>query len=154
MIQRIFIPVDFSDTSAAAAQYGCALAARLGAEVTLFHVYSAGIVATPDALFAPTPEEQRATARAAEAHLDSIAAKLERDGLTIHCETAEGTPADSILLRAERQRPDLIVMGTHGRRGLSHLVLGSVAEHMVRFAPCPVLTIGRKCGAPAHAVAL
>jgi len=154
MIQRILIPVDFSETSAAAAEYGCALAARLGADVTLLNVYSPGIVALPDAVFVPSPEEQRAIAHAAHTQLESLAGTLERDGVIIHCETIEGLPADGIVVWAEGKRPDLIVMGTHGRRGFSHLLLGSVAEHTVRHAPCPVLTVGQGCLAPSQAVAL
>lgn len=153
MIQRILIPVDFSETSAAAAEYGCALAARLSAEVTLLHIYSLGIVATPDTLYAPTPEEKRAVADAAQARLEAIGKRLGRDGLTIRCEIVEGTPADAIIGWAARRHPDLIVMGTHGRRGMSHFLLGSVAEQTVRGAACPVLTIGQKCAEVGHAVA-
>ena len=154
MIQRVLIPVDFSETSVSAAEYGCALAARFGADVTLLNVYSPGVLALPDAVYGPTAEELLAMAHAAEAHLESLAAKLERDGVIIHCEAVEGQPADAILAWAARKHPDLIVMGTHGRRGVSHLLLGSVAEHTVRYATCPVLTVGQKCGAPSHAVAL
>ncbi len=154
MIQRILMPIDFSDTSAAAAEYGCELAARLGARVTLLNVFSSGIVATPDAVFAPTPEEIHAIAHAAHEHLQSLAAKLEREGLEIECIAVEGVPGDAIRSFAERERPDLIIMGTHGRRGVSHLLLGSVAEYVLRHAPCPVLTIGRACAQASHAVTL
>lgn len=154
MIQRVLIPIDFSKTSASAAEYGCALAARLGADVTLLHVYSPGIVALPDAVYAPTPEESRTMADAALAHVEAMATTLERDGLIIHCEAVDGFAADAIVECAQRKRVDLIVMGTHGRRGVSHLLLGSVAEATLRRAPCPVLTIGDRCAAPSHAVAL
>lgn len=154
MIQRMLIPVDFSETSAAAAEYGCGLAARFGADVTLLYVRPSGVVVLPDAMFAPTPEEQRAAAEAAQAHLESFATTLERDGVIIHCETIEGLAAGAILDWAERKRPDLIVMGTHGRRGVSHLLLGSVAEHTVRHASCPVLTVGHPRPASERGVAL
>jgi len=151
MIERVLIPVDFSDTASAAAEYGCELAARLGANVTLLHVYSSGIISTPDAVFAPTPEEQRAIAHAARAHLRSMAEKLACDGVAIECIAVEGVAADSIREIAEREHVDLIVMGTHGRRGVSQLLLGSVAEYLMRHAPCPVLTIGRAClASPSH----
>jgi nucleotide-binding universal stress UspA family protein len=143
MIQRILIPIDFSETSAAAADYGCELATRLGAQVTLLNVFSSGIIATPDAVFVPTAAEQEALSHAAETHLQSIAAKLDRDGLSIECVALEGIPADVICVFAARRRADLIVMGTHGRRGLTHLLLGSVAEQVLRHGPCPVLTISR-----------
>jgi len=153
MIERILIPVDFSVTSAAAADYGCDLAVRLGARVTLLHVFSPGIITTPDAVFAPTPEELRALAHAARTHLLSMAEKLGRERLAIDCVAVEGSPGDGIGEIAERDHADLIVMGTHGRRGVSHLLLGSVAEHVMRHAPCPVLTIGRACGPAAHPAA-
>ncbi|MGZ3425974.1 MAG: universal stress protein [Polyangia bacterium] len=153
MIQQILIPVDFSETSAAAAEYGCELAAQLGAHVTLLNVFTAGIVATPDAVFMPSPEELDALQHAAHTHLQSVAAKLEREGLSIECVAVEGAAADVICAYAERHAIQLIVMGTHGRRGLSHLLLGSVAEHVLRHGPCPVLTIGRASAQPSHAVA-
>ena len=153
MIQRILIPVDFSETSVSAAEYGCALAARFAADVTLLHVYSPGVLALPDAVYAPTAEESLAMAHAAQAHVESLAAKLDRDGVIIHCEAVEGLPADAILAWSERTHPDLIVMGTHGRRGVPHLLLGSVAEHTVRHATCPVLTVGQNCAVPSHAAA-
>jgi len=153
MTEHILIPIDFSETAEAAAEYGCALAVRLGARVTLLNAYSAEIVATPDAVFAPTEEERIALRQAALEHLQSIATKLEEPGLAIHCVAAEGMPGDTILGYAEREHADLIVMGTHGRRGFSRLLLGSVAEHLVRLAPCPVLTVGRNTRLAEHAVA-
>ena len=154
MIEHILIPTDFSDNAAAAAEYGCELAARLGARVTLLHAYAADIAATPEAVFAPTPEVIRALQHAAETHLAAIATKLSRAGLAIHCAALEGPAGDTIRGYAEREHADLIVMGTHGRRGVSRLLLGSVAEHLVRLAPCPVLTVGRYADPAHHAVAL
>ena len=153
MIQRILIAIDFSETSAAAAEYGCELAARLGAQVTLLNVFSSGIIALPDAVLVPTAEETEALSRAAHAQLESLAAKLARDGLSIDCIALEGVAADVICVAAESRGVDLIVMGTHGRSGVSHLLLGSVAEHVLRHGSCPVLTIGRACAQPANLVA-
>jgi len=141
MIERVLIPVDFSETAGAAADYGCELALRLGARVTLLHVFSPGIIATPDAVVMPTPEELRSLANGARRHLWSLAQKLERDGLAIDCIAVEGSAADGIREIAEREHADLIVMGTHGRRGLTALVMGSVAEAIVRRAKCPVLVV-------------
>jgi len=154
MMQRILIPIDFSDTSMAAAEYGCELAARLGASVTLLNVFSAGIVAMPDAVYSPTEAELDAMSHAARAHLQSLAAKLERERLSIECVALEGLASDAICAFAAREHADLIVMGTHGRSGLSHLLLGSVAEHVLRHASCPVLTIGRASAQAAHVAAL
>ncbi len=151
MIEGILIPVDFSQTALAAARYGCALAARLGARATLLHVFSPRVVVLPDAVFVPSPEEIRALADAARDRLQSLAADLARDGQEIDCIAVEGQPAEAIRLVAEQQRAGLIVMGTHGRRGVAHLLLGSVAERLLRRAPCPVLTVGRACVRSGHA---
>jgi nucleotide-binding universal stress UspA family protein len=154
MSDRILIPIDFSATSMAAVEYGCALAVRLGAQVTLLTVFSAGIVATPDAVFAATAEEVSALSNAAQAHLRSVAEKAARSGLSIDCRAIEGFAGDMICEFAEQNAVDLIVMGTHGRRGLSHMLLGSVAEHVLRHALCPVLTVGRACAQAGHPATL
>ena len=69
--------------------------------------------------------------------------EVEAGGVVIHAEVAEGDPVDTIIRRAETWPADLIVMGTHGRTGLERLLLGSVAEKVLRRAPCPVLTMPR-----------
>jgi nucleotide-binding universal stress UspA family protein len=66
---------------------------------------------------------------------------FEREGLTVTSEVMVGSPAPAIRDVAERRRCDLVVLGTHGRSGMAHLLLGSVAEKVVRQAPCPVLTV-------------
>jgi len=145
MITHILIPTDFSSPAAAAVEYGCDLAAQLGARVTLLNVYSGGIVALPDAVYAPTEEELHAIEHASRSQLLAVAYQATRAGLHIDCVPVEGSPAEMIAWAAREYRADLIVMGTHGRRGMSHLLLGSVAERVVRDAPCAVLTIGRAC---------
>lgn len=141
MIAHVLIPTDFSATADAAARYGCELAAQLGARVTLLHVFSSGVVALPDAVYAPTEEELRMLQDAAEAELRAAARHLAGLRAPIACRAVVGAPSDEIIAAAARLRADLIVMGTHGRRGLSHLLLGSVAERVLRTAPCPVLTV-------------
>lgn len=154
MTNHILIPIDFSESANGAAEYGCELAAKLGALVTLLNVFQAEVIATPDAVFAPTEEERTALRHAAQTHLESTALKLHRSGLEIRCAVTEGHPGDMIRAYADKEHVDLIVMGTHGRRGFSHLLLGSVAEYLVRMAPCPVLTVGRHTEAAQHAAAL
>jgi len=143
MIDHVLIPTDFSDTAAAAAEYGCELAARLGARVTLLNVFSPGIVALPDAVYAPTEDELEMLAHAARSHLASLAFGLARAGLHIDVAAVEGVPSEAIAEWAATHDVAMIVIGTHGRRGLSHALLGSVAERVVRTAKCPVLTVGR-----------
>ena len=141
MIAHVLVPTDFSETADAAARYGCELAARVGARVTLVHVFSPGVVALPDAVYAPTEEELQILQQAAEAELDAAAARLAPLGAAIDRVALPGMASDEIVGMARQRHADLIVMGTHGRRGLSHLLLGSVAERVLRAAPCPVLTL-------------
>ncbi len=143
MIDHVLIPTDFSDTAAAAAEYGCALAARLGARVTLLNVFSAGVVALPDAIYAPTEEELEMLAHAARGQLAALAYRLARPDVHIDVVAVEGVASEAIIKYAEEHPGGLIVIGTHGRKGLAHAILGSVAERVVRTAPCPVLTVGR-----------
>jgi nucleotide-binding universal stress UspA family protein len=98
----------------------------------------------PEATYVPTEEERRARAAAARAQLQSLAFRLLRAGVHVTCVAVEGMAPDTIRTFAAEHEVDLIVMGTHGRSGLSHLLLGSIAEQVVRSAPCPVLTIGRE----------
>ncbi|MDB4970215.1 MAG: UspA domain protein [Myxococcales bacterium] len=154
MIQQILIPTDFSDVAQRAVEYGCQLATRLGARVTLLHAFSPGIVALPDAVFAATDAELRLLEEAAQHHLRAIAVESQRAGLQIECVAVEGVAAETVTSYARQRQFDLIVMGTHGRRGLTHALLGSVAERVLRAAPCPVLTVGRTAIQPMQEAAL
>jgi len=141
---RILAPVDFSAHADGAIAAAAGLARRLGAELILVHVI-------PD-------EELRAIARSrlARRGLDQILEELGQavedhalkvvgfgsgKGPPMQGLAVSGLPAEGIMRAAALLEADLIVMATHGRTGLSHAVMGSVAEDVVRRAPCPVLTI-------------
>jgi 4-hydroxybutyrate CoA-transferase len=132
MIRHVLVPTDFSPTAEAAAEYAAKLAAQLGARLTLLSVFSPGIVSLPEAVYAPTAEELRAIADDVEARLRNVAARLARPGLTIDVASLDGEPAPAIVRAAIDRDADLIVMGTHGRRGVQRLILGSVAESVLR----------------------
>src|SRR5262245_51768943 len=140
VIRHILVASDDSAASQAAAELACALGARLSARVTLLHVVSPPYVAPPDAVYAATPEELRALGEAARAVLEARVSALARPGLTLDISVHEGAPADTIIAVAARREVDLVVIGTHGRGGIAHLLVGSVAEAVVRHACCPVLT--------------
>jgi universal stress protein A len=142
-IRHILVPSDGSESSTVAAEYACRLALDLGARVTLLRVFEHPAVAMPDALYPASPDEIRILAAHADHALDDLAAALVRPGLALDWEVAEGVPAEQILAVAARDQVDLIIMGTHGRRGLARLLLGSVAEEVVRRATCGVLTLNR-----------
>lgn len=143
-IQRILVPVDFSEASKTAVRRAASLAEALGAELTIIHVWEPTPAVTPAQLgwlaadnvsfYGKVEEDLRERLGAWLADLVGDAA---RDVPTL---VEAGYVAHTILETLGRGGYDLVVMGTHGRRGLSHLVLGSVAERVVRSAPCPVLT--------------
>ncbi|HEY7308620.1 MAG TPA: universal stress protein [Gemmataceae bacterium] len=142
-LHRILVPTDFSKSSSNALVYGAEFARRFGAEVHLLHVVQDLALFIPEAvMLAPPmmpPIEQFVSA--ARAALERAVRDLNMTDVRIVPEVAEGTPFEEIVRFARDKEIDLIVMGTHGHTGLAHLFLGSVAEKVVRRAPCPVLTV-------------
>jgi nucleotide-binding universal stress UspA family protein len=142
-LHRILVPTDFSKSSANALTYGSAFADKFGAELYLLHVVQDLALFVPEAIMLAPPmvppvEQFVAAARAA---LDRAVRDLATANVRIIPEVAEGTAFEEIIRFAREKNIDLIVMGTHGHTGLKHLFLGSVAEKVVRRAPCPVLTV-------------
>jgi len=146
-VQNILCPIDFSECSAHALDYARDFAKVVGANLHLLHVYEDPIATIPFAVAGtaglPTaPVDLVREARKAHALEAERLQKLCADhGVTTHVEEVEGVPAETIIDVAKKKKIDLIVMGTHGRTGLSHLVVGSIAERIVRLATCPVLTV-------------
>jgi len=135
VLKNILVATDFGPASDAALAYGRALAQTFGAKLHLLHVadntFLQPLVNDPYVLKA-------ATLRRLEARLtaEDRATLSARPALVV-----ADQPADAITAHAKEAAIDLIVMGTHGRTGVSHLLVGSVAERVVRTAPCPVLTV-------------
>ncbi len=142
-LKKILCPVDFDPRSIAALKYGWRLAQEYGAAVSLFHVVSVPFEPSEVPVQPPTPEwQQDARARLAKIAADNLGAKAK-------CKLVvrRGDPSGAILEVEKELRPDLIVMATHGRTGLSHLILGSVAGRTVRELTVPVLTVRQHNGA-------
>jgi universal stress protein A len=142
-IRSILAPTDFSKHAAKAVRYACLLAERLGAELHLLHVLSDIVPVGPDPMLTPVlPPEYYAEAKE-QSHQMLDRTLLPEWGRPSAVETAVrwGEPVEEIVAYAREQAIDLVVVATHGRTGLSHVLLGSVAERIVREAPCPVLTI-------------
>jgi nucleotide-binding universal stress UspA family protein len=144
-IQKILVPVDFSSCSTAALRFAVNLASKLEATIEVLHVLELPHYVIPDVMV-EVPGERKQTltefARSeASKDLQQMLDELEAQGHRIKSRLKAGYPRDEILAAAEEDRVDLIVMGTHGRTGISHLFLGSVAEQVVRRAHCPVMTI-------------
>jgi universal stress protein A len=144
MFTRILVPTDFSGPSDAALEYAKALADRFGASLHLVHVLEDQVVGGAfgaDPYLAGAPAYAEALRADAEARLAARLTARERIRLHGSSEIASGPSARTIVEIAESHGIDLIVMGTHGRTGLAHALIGSVAERVVRSAPCPVLTL-------------
>ncbi|MEW6544760.1 MAG: universal stress protein [Nitrospirota bacterium] len=138
-ITRILAPVDFSDCSLEALEYAVQVSRLFHAPLALLHVMEPVAYGLDFTLLAAG--EARKTREALETRLAELALPLVRNGLTVRRLVRGGMPADSILDTINQDSYDLVVMGTHGRRGLSHVVSGSVAERVLRRASCPVLTV-------------
>ena len=137
-LKKILVPHDFSDTSEAAVRYALALAQKFGAKVHLLHVSDKARfeMATEFPLGLDGTLEDAVRER-----LLKILTLQEHIALKPILEFRSGAPAAEITRYAMEADIDLIVMGTHGRGFVAHAVLGSVAEKVVRTAPCPVLTV-------------
>jgi nucleotide-binding universal stress UspA family protein len=139
---KILVPADFSEHSAEAVRTAADLSRRYDAPLTVVHVFDPVIYALPEAYVLFTPEQLDKIVDALEARLADVK-QLAADGGAVHVETRllHGAVAAQIIELAGSSGASLIVMGTRGRTGLSHLLLGSVAERVVRLAPCAVLTV-------------
>jgi nucleotide-binding universal stress UspA family protein len=138
-LRRILAPTDFSDCSIRALEYAAELAKQYGAEIILLHVEEPITQAalSPDLIDAVRTEQHRF----AQKGIEQAAERLRATGVRVRTRLNSGLAHEQIVKIAEEHRADLIVMGTHGRSGLPHLFVGSVAETVVRTASCPVLTV-------------
>jgi len=141
-IKRILVPVDFSAASRAAVFRAAELADALGATVELLHVLDLPKTHHMAAEFyVPLPAEYReAVKRRVEEHLKDWLATASISSAVGH-RLVDGKPSAEIVKYAQEHAIDLIVIGTHGRGAVSQLLLGSVADKVIRTAPCPVLTV-------------
>lgn len=139
-IHRILVPVDFSPNSRKAVDYATAFARQFGATITFLHViqvnYAYGEFGAID--FTALEREMRA---GAEKELSGLLASTTAAGLQAASIIREGSPAKVIADVARELQSDLLVISTHGYTGLRHVLMGSIAEHVVRYAPCPVLVV-------------
>jgi nucleotide-binding universal stress UspA family protein len=141
-IRRILVAVDFSEPSRLAFDDAAELAQKFGAELDVLHVWEVPSFVPPEVavVVGSGAELADAVKKAAEKGLDSFVADAARRGIAVHAARLEmGLPASTIADAATDY--DLLVLGTHGRSGLTRFLLGSVAERVVRHAPCPVLTV-------------
>jgi nucleotide-binding universal stress UspA family protein len=138
-ITRILVPVDFSPHSELALRYATMLAGRLDALLEILHVVEEPLATTEP--LADLPALRDSLIADAERQLDQYRPITDGSHVRTMTTIRVGQPAQTITAYARAAGIDLIVMGTHGRTGLTHLLVGSVAEHVMRHAPCPVLTL-------------
>ncbi len=133
----ILVPVDFEAASTKALQIAKDLAARLGGEVVIAHVYQLPVYTYPGLEPSIMPGFHAEVTSAAERAVSALA---QQEG-NLRAVLRQGDPATEILAAAEELKASMIVMGTHGRQGLAHLILGSVAERVLRKSSVPVLSV-------------
>ncbi len=139
-LKKILCPIDHSDCSKEALKYAVSLAMKDEAKLLLLHVidirsFSEGL----DAMSKPLPDEETLEQLKVKL-LDCIPEEI-RDDMDIEAIVTQGIPFAEIISTAKEKDIDMVVIGSHGRTGLSHMMLGSVSEKVVRKAPCPVLTV-------------
>lgn len=142
-MKKVLVPTDFSETADLALFYGVSVAEQYGAQLHLLHVIAdlgtivgttGEFTAVPVDVFAAIEKEQAAA-------LEQLPRGAAREKLDVVRAIRHGTPYLEICKYAEQEKVDLVVMGTHGRTGLKHLLIGSVAERVVRASDIPVLTV-------------
>jgi universal stress protein A len=139
-VSRILCPTDFSPGAAAALDIAASISERYEASIDVLHIWSPPVVVAFDAALIPSAEDLAAYTESLQKKLDEVIASVPRPHRFVRKHMVQGGPGEEILAFAAREKSELIVMGTHGRTGISHVLLGSVAERIVRTAPIPVLT--------------
>lgn len=135
-VRTILHPIDFADTPSTAFDVSCALARDYGAELVLTHIDEPAFIYSGDGMPQPIPSWLE------EAALERLKTIRPADPrVVVRHVAATGNPVAEILRVAAEAKADLIVMGTHGRSGLSRMVMGSVAEGVLRESACPVVTV-------------
>ena len=140
-VRRILVPIDFSSHAEPVIEWAAHLAEEHGSKILLLHAYHLPVeFQQMEGAYLP-PEFWANVKAEAKQTLDRSAEALRGRGLKVEAIVREGYAATVIEEEAERQKADLIVIGTRGLSGLKHLLLGSIAERVVQKAPCPVLTV-------------
>ena len=139
---KILVPHDFSDAGQQAVAVASDMARRYEASILLLHVHQTMLYSAPDSFILYSSEQITELMKSFEAQLATVQQTARAAGaLQVDTKVIQGTPVAEIVNFARDGGYDLIVMGTHGRSGLSHALIGSVAERVVRKAHCPVLTV-------------
>jgi nucleotide-binding universal stress UspA family protein len=142
-IRKILVPTDFSPNSERALELATEFAQRFDAELVLVHVLAPPVypAMTFGAAAASLPNIHEEVRRNITMQLEGLRDRLVARGLRARALVRDGSPFTEIVVAAQDEACDLVVIATHGHTGIKHLLLGSTAERVVRKAPCPVLTV-------------
>ena len=142
-IKSVLVPTDFSDASEAALNYGKSMAEAFGASLHLVHVMEDLLAHAwaAEVYVASAPNLREEIERESRLRLETMLPEADRERMHARVALLAGSPFIEIIRYAKANDIDLIVMGTHGRGPIAHMLLGSVAEKVVRKSPCPVLTV-------------
>ncbi len=142
LIKKILVPVDFSSYSDQVLDYAATMAQGFKARVILMHVVEPFHYSVTDTL--NVIDHDRALKTIAASLLDNSCKMLRERGLSVDIHLTSGSPHREIVKKSHQEKVNMIIMGTHGRTGLEHILFGSVAEKVLRLATCPVLTVRSK----------
>ena len=140
-LQHILVPVDFSETSDRALDYAIELAQKFGGDITVMHAYQIPVYGFPDGAFITGADVATQISQAAQERLDATVRSRKDRGVAMTGVLRDGVPWEEVQAVAAQVSADLVVIGTHGRRGLARALLGSVAENVIRTCDLPVLVI-------------
>lgn len=143
-ITTILVPTDFSEYSRQALSYAEILAKTFDAKIVLIHVIDTVSYAVTESV--QWTEVYARLEATIQPMLDGLIREAEKRGVAAESTLTQGVPYDQIVKTAENVNADLVVMATHGRTGMPHVLLGSVAERVLRLARCPVLTVRSRGG--------
>lgn len=139
--KTILVPTDFSVAAETALEHALALASKLGAKVVLLHAYALPIIGFPEGTMIPSAAIASSIISHAEKELAACVARCSDRGVEIVPLLKQADPREAILAASHDLSADLVVMGTHGRRGIARALIGSVAEAIVRVSHVPVMTV-------------
>jgi nucleotide-binding universal stress UspA family protein len=141
VIRKILVPTDFTETSDKALDFAIELAQKFDAAIVVMHSFEIPVMGFPDGALVATADIAARIQEAGRTGLDSAVNARTSRGVNITSVLREGNAAEEIRAVAEETKVDLIVIGTHGRRGIARALLGSTAENVIRTVKLPVLTI-------------
>ena len=140
-LRHLLVPVDFTETSERALEYAVEMARKFESSITVMHAYQIPVYGFPDGAYITGADLASQLSNVAQQRLDGVVSSLKASGVPMSSVLRDGVPWEEINAVATETHADLIIIGTHGRRGLARALLGSVAENVIRTSTLPVMVI-------------